>query len=95
VALAQKVRYRIDPRNPYPSNFTGHIRATLRDGRAVEERQPHMRGGAHEPLSRKDIEAKFLLNARHGGHDAAGAQAALKLAANLFVGRVDLSLLRG
>ena len=63
VALAGKVRYRIDPDNPYPNNFTGHIRATLRDGRVVEERQPHMRGGAHEPLTRKDIEEKFLLNA--------------------------------
>ena len=41
---------------PIPKNFTGHIRATLRDGRVVEERQPHMRGGAHEPLTRKDIE---------------------------------------
>ena len=52
VALAQKVRYRIDPDNPYPDDFTGHIRATLRDGSVIEERQPHMRGGAHEPLSR-------------------------------------------
>jgi 2-methylcitrate dehydratase PrpD len=95
VALAQKVRYQIDPNNPYPNNFTGHIRATLRDGSVIEERQPHMRGGAHEPLSRKDIEAKFLLNARHGGYDAARAQAALKLASNVFGGRIDLSALRG
>src|SRR6266404_4093854 len=29
LALAQKVRYRIDPNNPYPDNFTGHIRMTL------------------------------------------------------------------
>ena len=95
VALAQKVRYRIDPNNPYPDNFTGHIRATLRDGSVIEERQPHMRGGAHEPLSREDIEDKFLLNARHGGYDAARAQAALKLASNVFGGRIDLSALRG
>jgi len=95
VALARKVSYRIDPDNPYPNNFTGHIRATLRDGRVVEERQPHMRGGVHEPLTRKDIEAKFLLNARHGGYDDARAQAALKAAAGVFGGRVDLSALRG
>jgi 2-methylcitrate dehydratase PrpD len=95
VALARKVSYRIDPDNPYPNNFTGHIRATLRDGRVVEERQPHMRGGAHEPLTRKDIEAKFLLNARHGGYDDARAQAALRAAASVFGGRVDLSALRG
>jgi 2-methylcitrate dehydratase PrpD len=93
--LMSKVRYRIDPKNPYPRNFTGHIRATLRDGRVVEERQPHMRGGAHEPLTRKDIEDKFLLNARHGGWDATRAQAALKVAGNLFGGKVDLSALKG
>jgi 2-methylcitrate dehydratase PrpD len=95
VALMGKIRYRIDPHNPYPKNFTGHIRATLRDGRVIEERQPHMRGGAHEPLTRQDIEDKFMLNARHGGYDAARAQAALKLAADLFKGRIELSRLRG
>jgi 2-methylcitrate dehydratase PrpD len=95
VALAGKVRYRIDPDNPYPDNFTGHIRATLRDGSVIEERQPHMRGGAHEPLSRKDIEDKFLLNARHGGYDAARAQAALKAAAGVLGGPIDLSALKG
>ena len=34
------------PNNPYPNNFTGHIRAVLNDGSVVEERQPHFRGGA-------------------------------------------------
>lgn len=95
VALMSKVRYRIDPQNPYPKNFTGHIRATLRDGRVIEERQPHMRGGAHEPLSRKDIEDKFMLNARHGGYDGARARAALTFAGGVFGGRIDLSALRG
>jgi 2-methylcitrate dehydratase PrpD len=95
LALAAKVRYRIDPKNPYPKNFTGHIRATLRDGSMVEERQPHMRGGAQEPLTRADIEEKFLLNAKHGGWSAARAGSALKLIAGLFDGALDLSPLRG
>jgi len=94
LALAAKVRYRIDLQNPYPKNFTGHIRATLRDGSVVEERQPHMRGGAHEPLTRADIEDKFLLNARHGGWSEHRAKAALKLIAGLFDGPVELSALR-
>src|SRR6516165_248176 len=94
-ALASKVRYQIDPHNPYPNNFTGHIRALLADGRVVEERQPHMRGGTHEPLTRGDIEEKFVLNARHGGWDAARTQSALALMRALFDGRIDLSLLRG
>jgi 2-methylcitrate dehydratase PrpD len=95
LALAAKVRYRIDPANPYPHNFTGHIRATLADGSVVEERQPHMRGGAHEPLTRADLEQKFALNARHGGWDEARTAAALALAGRLFDGRIDLSPLRG
>jgi len=94
VALAGKVRYQIDPNNPYPRNFTGHIRATLNDGRVVEERQPHMRGGAHEPLTRGDIEEKFVLNAHHGGWDAARTQSALALMRALFDGKIDLSSLR-
>jgi 2-methylcitrate dehydratase PrpD len=95
LVLAAKVRYRIDPQNPYPKNFTGHIRATLRDGSVVEERQPHMRGGAHEPLTRADIEEKFLLNAEHGGWSQTRAEAALKLIAHLFDGPVELEALRG
>src|SRR3989442_5726788 len=67
LALAGKVRYAIDPQNPYPDEFTGHVRVILRDGKSVEERQAHFRGGAHEPLSRADLEEKFRLNCAHGG----------------------------
>jgi 2-methylcitrate dehydratase PrpD len=95
VALAGKVRYQIDPNNPYPKNFTGHIRAVLNDGRVVEERQPHMRGGAHEPLTRADIEEKFALNAAHGGWSAARIKDALALLRGFYDGKVDLTPLRG
>jgi hypothetical protein len=54
-----------------------------------------MRGGAHEPLTRGDIEEKFVLNARHGGWDAARTQSALALMRTLFDGKIDLSSLRG
>jgi 2-methylcitrate dehydratase PrpD len=91
LALAAKVRYAIDPKNPYPKNFTGHIRATLRDGSVVEERQPYMRGGAQEPLTRADIEQKFMLNAGHGGWSDSRAREALNLLAGVFDGDVDLS----
>jgi 2-methylcitrate dehydratase PrpD len=94
VALAGKVRYRIEPQNPYPKNFTGHIRATLRDGTVVEERQPYMRGGDQEPLSRADIRDKFLLNATHGGWTAARAAQVLQTIATLFDGPVALAALR-
>ena len=89
-ALAAKVRYEIDHKNPYPDEFTGHIRARLKGGKVVEERQPHFRGGAHEPLTRKDIEDKFMLNAHHGGWNAGRAKSVLGAAARLFDGPIKL-----
>jgi 2-methylcitrate dehydratase PrpD len=95
VALARKVRYEIDPANPYPRNFTGHIRAVLADGGLLEERQPYMRGGAHEPLTRGDIEDKFRLNVKHGGWSVERAKRALALLGTLYDGKIDLRALRG
>jgi 2-methylcitrate dehydratase PrpD len=95
LALAAKVRYVIDPKNPYPNNFTGHIRAVLNDGRVVEERQPHFRGGAQEPLTRADIEEKFALSVRYGGWDDKRTASGLALLAKLYDGKVDLASLRG
>jgi len=94
LALAAKVRYVVDPDNPYPDNFTGHIRAVLNDGSVVEERQPHFRGGAHEPLTRADIEDKFMRNVRHGGWSDTQAGSALALLGKLYDGKIDLSPLR-
>jgi len=93
--LAAKVRYVIDPQNPYPANYTGHIRALLPGDRVVEERQPHLRGGSREPLGRADIEQKFLRNARHGGWRDEQIAAAFTLAGTLRDGAVELSVLRG
>ena len=94
LALAVKVRYVIDPDNPYPNAFTGHIRAVLHDGGVVEERQPHFRGGAQEPLTRADLEEKFRLNIRHGGWDEARGAAALRLLTRLYDGKINLKDLR-
>ena len=94
LALAAKVQFVIDPQNPYPDNYTGHIRATMKDGSVIEERQPHLRGGAQEPLTRQDVIEKFVLNAEHGGWAKTQSDAALKLLATLYNGRIDLSLLR-
>src|SRR6266852_4635082 len=94
-ALAGKIRYVVDPKNPYPARYTGHVRATLRDGSIVEERQADLRGGARQPLSRAEIEAKFVANAAYGGWPHARAEAARDLARRLFDGPIDLSPLRG
>lgn len=67
LALAAKVRYEIDPDDPYPDNYVGEIRATLLNGETVTARQPHLRGGRREPLSDEDITRKFRANAAFGG----------------------------
>jgi 2-methylcitrate dehydratase PrpD len=93
-SLAAKVRYQIDPNNPYPDEFTGHVRVRLKDGRELEERQAHMRGGAHEPLSRADIEEKFRLNCAYGGWTTAQAERFLAYARRAFDAPVDLAPFR-
>ena len=95
-ALAAKVSYVINPNDPYPKDFTGHIRATLKDGSVREVRKAHMRGGAHEPLSESEILAKFYDNARFGGWSKEKA-AALAEALNAIAagGATDLSTARG
>src|ERR1700676_1217225 len=95
LALAAKVRFVIDPQNPYPKNYTGHIRAIMKDGSVVEDRQPHMRGGAQEPLTRQDVTDKFALNAQHGGWSGEQGDAALKLMAGVYNGGIYLSCLCG
>jgi 2-methylcitrate dehydratase PrpD len=94
-ALAAKVHYRIDPQNPYPKAFTGHLRATLADGRVIEERQPHFRGGAHEPLSGAEIAAKYAANTAFGGWSTAQTDAARTALSALFEAPLDLRALRG
>ena len=91
LAVASKVRYEIDPGNPYPAEFTGHVRVRLKDGRVLEERQAHFRGGAHEPLSRADLEEKFRLNCEHGGWSAERVQAFLSFVNKPSNGPVDLA----
>jgi 2-methylcitrate dehydratase PrpD len=66
-ALAAKIHYEINPADEYPKNFTGHLRATLKNGEVREIRQPYLRGGAHAPLTTAEIERKCLDNTVYGG----------------------------
>ena len=95
LGLAAKVRYVVDPDNPYPKAYTGHIKMTLKDGRVFEERQPHIRGGVHDPLSRDDIERKFRGNVAYGGWSDTRADQLLQFAQTVFKGKVDLTSFRG
>jgi hypothetical protein len=67
----------------------------MNDGSIIEERQPYLRGGAQEPLTRQDVTDKFVLNAQHGGWSKAQSDGALKLMAGLYRDKIDLSSLRG
>jgi 2-methylcitrate dehydratase PrpD len=84
LALSSKVRYVVNPNDPYPKAYTGHIRMTLKDGRVFEERQPHIRGGVHEPLTRQEIAAKFRSNAAWGGWEPSQAEDFLAYAGKAF-----------
>jgi 2-methylcitrate dehydratase PrpD len=89
-ALAEKVSYVIDPDNPYPKRFTGHLRATLRDGSVVEIRRENMRGGAHAPLAPGELERKFTDNVIYGGLSPERAERMKRAIDGLF-GASDMS----
>jgi 2-methylcitrate dehydratase PrpD len=94
-ALAGKVRYVVDPDNPYPRQFTGHLRVTLNNGEVVEASQDHFRGGRDDPMSAQALEAKFVANCIYGGWDAERAQRALAVLRALPTApRVELDALR-
>ena len=84
LGLAAKIRYRIDPDDEYPRNYTGHLKVTMEDGAVHEIRQPHLRGGAREPLSRDELLAKFRANVAFGGWPEARAAALEAFCAGLF-----------
>jgi len=95
LALARKVRYIVDPDNPYPRRFTGHVRVTLKSGGVREASQDHFRGGREEPMSPSQLEAKFIANCVYGGWDADRADRALATLRSLGTATsVDLPELR-
>ena len=61
--VASAASYEIDPTIDYPRQFIGHVAIGLRDGRIVEERQDHPRGGPDFPMTREELETKFRGNA--------------------------------
>jgi 2-methylcitrate dehydratase PrpD len=95
-ALAGRVRYIVDPDNPYPRKFTGHLRVKLRNGDVREASQGHFRGGRDEPMSAGALEAKFIANCRYGGWGEDRARGALAVLRALRTApKVDLVELRG
>ena len=84
ISLAKKVNYIIDPSNPYPDRFTGHVRVVLTNGEIHEHRQDFFRGGVDRPLTRADLERKFFANCAYGGLLKTDAQRLADEVAKLF-----------
>ena len=61
--VAATVGYDLDETIDYPRQFVGHVAVRLRDGRRLEARQDHPRGGADFPLTPAELTAKFRGNA--------------------------------
>ncbi len=85
-ALASRVSYVVNPDDEYPRNYTGHLRATLKDGSFIEVSKGHMRGGAKEPLGEAEVATKFADNVRFGGGSAADAAALLQALSSIAAG---------
>src|SRR5439155_989783 len=62
--LASRVRHVVDPDSPFPRTFPGWVRVRLADGRELEARVPHGRGGPDRPLPPEALVEKFRDNAR-------------------------------
>ena len=82
-SLAAKVSYEIDPQNPYPKQFTGHVLVELKNGQVLEAEQGFFRGGRDAPMSRADLERKFLANCQYGQWSSSKAKSALDLLSSL------------
>jgi len=95
-AFADKISYVIDPENPYPREFTGHVRATLSDGSIREIRRPYFRGGAHAPIPDDELMRKYEDNCRFGGWSTERTKAIAGIVERIARGgAVDLARARG
>ena len=86
-AFAAKISYEINPDDPYPRQFIGHLRATLKNGEVREIHQPFMRGGAQAPMSTGEVETKCVDNCLHGGWSRDRAEKLRALSGGIFTSR--------
>ena len=95
VSLAKKISYIVDPNNPYPNQFTGHIRVYLENGQILEHSQNYFRGGKDAPMSLEALETKYTANCIYGGWDSKLASETLALLKQIRTSsNIDLTLFR-
>ncbi len=63
LSVTRTVTYEVDATIDYPRQFVGDVEITLANGQTVRERRDRPRGGPDDPLTRAEVEAKFLGNA--------------------------------
>ncbi len=91
--LAGRISFVINPDDPYPDQFIGHLKATLKTGEVREVKQGFMRGGAQAPMSLNELEGKFIDNAIYGGWSKTDGEKARDHLSGLFAAK-DLGSLR-
>lgn len=84
LSLSEKVRYRIDPDNEYPANYTGEVVVTLSDGQTFTATQNQLRGGMHEPMSGSELHTKCQANLDFANWQGVNADAIAGFANGLF-----------
>lgn len=89
---AAKVSYIVDPNNPYPANYTGHVRIRMKDGQVHEARRPCLRGGAQAPMSTSEIISKCAANMVFSGRDRAGSEQLARFAELLMAGAPEVAV---
>jgi 2-methylcitrate dehydratase PrpD len=63
LALARRVRYRVDPAYPGPGHFKGEVLVRLKDGRTLAEAEEFNRGSLENPMTDEELRNKFDENA--------------------------------
>mgnify|MGYP000874501176 CR=1 FL=1 len=63
LALAERVECRVDPDTEFPRTFPGRLTVRLRSGETITRHYRNGRGSPDWPLTREEVEAKFLANA--------------------------------
>ena len=63
LALARKVTYAIDAETNFPKHYSGAVEIVTTEGRTYSDREDVSKGSPERPMSRADIEAKFMENA--------------------------------
>jgi 2-methylcitrate dehydratase PrpD len=62
LALAERVRYEIDPQSGFPDYYSGELVVATSDGRVLRHREAQNRGCSDRPLSEPEILLKFEAN---------------------------------